>query len=178
VGGKKLWNSEYGEGNATGKRLASNLILDLRWLHPTAWVYLQVLDGTGWSLIDADNDQGTIRALSQKYFVLAQFTRHIREGMTILDGGSSNVVAAYDAKKEKLVIVPVNWDDAQYLNFELGNFSKVTNCATVARWTTTIGGGSEGTYVAATDTKVRGTKFQSWFEANTIQTFEVPNVVL
>ncbi|KAK3375846.1 hypothetical protein B0T24DRAFT_591545 [Lasiosphaeria ovina] len=37
--GKKLWNSEYGEGDATGQRLASNLLLDFRWLKPTAWVY-------------------------------------------------------------------------------------------------------------------------------------------
>ena len=31
--------------------LASNLNLDLRWLHPTAWVYWQVLDGGGWGLV-------------------------------------------------------------------------------------------------------------------------------
>ena len=32
--------------------LASNLNLDMRWLHPTAWVYWQVLDDTGgWGLV-------------------------------------------------------------------------------------------------------------------------------
>ena len=31
--------------------LASNLNLDMRWLHPTAWVYWQVLDGGGWGLV-------------------------------------------------------------------------------------------------------------------------------
>ena len=40
--GKVLWNSEYGEGDATGLSLASNLNLDFTWLHPTAWVYWQV----------------------------------------------------------------------------------------------------------------------------------------
>ena len=29
--GKKLWNSEYGEGDASGMSLASNLNLDMRW---------------------------------------------------------------------------------------------------------------------------------------------------
>eukprot|EP00966_Prymnesium_polylepis_P092212 2135041-Prymnesium_polylepis.1 len=29
--GKKLWNSEYGEGDASGRSLASNLNLDFRW---------------------------------------------------------------------------------------------------------------------------------------------------
>jgi galactan endo-1,6-beta-galactosidase len=175
-GKKKLWNTEYGEDDATGKRLASNLILDFRWLHPTAWVYWQVLDGGGWGLIDADNDAGTVGSVSQKYFVLAQFTRHIREGMRILDGGGDNVVAAYDAKNQKLVIVAVNWGSAQYLNFELGKFASVKSGVTVPRWTTTVGSGSR--YVAASDTKVSGTKFWSWFEMNTVQTFEVPNVVL
>ena len=28
--GKKLWNSEYGEGDASGKSLAANLNLDFR----------------------------------------------------------------------------------------------------------------------------------------------------
>ena len=43
--GKVLWNSEYGEGDATGLSLASNLNLDFTWLHPTAWVDRQALDG-------------------------------------------------------------------------------------------------------------------------------------
>ena len=32
--------------------LASNLNLDMHWLHPTAWVYWQVLDDVGgWGLV-------------------------------------------------------------------------------------------------------------------------------
>lgn len=174
---KKLWNTEYGESDATGSRLASNLILDFRWLHPTAWVYWQVLDGGGWGLIDADNDSGSVGSVSQKYFVLAQFTRHIREGMRILDGGADNVVAAYDAANQKLVIVAVNWGNAQYLNFDMSKFSKPSvSGAKVTRWKTQIGSGDR--YVAYQDTSVSGTKFWSWFENNTVQTFEVPNVVL
>ena len=34
--------------------LASNLNLDMRWLHPTAWVYWQVLDGGGWGLVSIE----------------------------------------------------------------------------------------------------------------------------
>jgi len=48
--GKLIWNSEYGENDATGRRLVSNIILDLIWLHPVAWVYWQALDGGGWGL--------------------------------------------------------------------------------------------------------------------------------
>jgi galactan endo-1,6-beta-galactosidase len=173
--GKKLWNSEYGESDATGSRLVSNLLLDFRWLHPTAWVYWQVLDGGGWGLITADNDAKTID--SQKYYVFAQFTRHMREGMRILDGGADNVVAAYDATNKKLVIVAVNWGDAQYLNFELSAFSQPsTSGASVARWRTQISSGDK--YVQYSDTVMSGTKFWSWFETNDVMTFEVPNVTL
>ncbi|KAI9152302.1 Endo-beta-1 6-galactanase [Paramyrothecium foliicola] len=173
--GLKLWNSEYGENDATGERLVSNLLLDFRWLQPTAWVYWQVLDGGGWGLIDADNEAGTLGSPNQKYFILALFARHIRQGMRILDGGSSNVVAAYDAANSKLVIVAVNWDAAQYLNFDLSKFSQAsTNGARVVRWHTQIGSGDR--YVRYDDTTVSGTKFWSHFATKSVQVFEVPNV--
>ncbi|KAJ7782396.1 glycoside hydrolase superfamily [Mycena maculata] len=176
--GKALWNSEYGEGDATGAELASNLILDFVWLHPTAWVYWQVLDVTGWGLIEADNNALTTGAPSQKYFVLAQFTRHIRPGMTILDGGSGWTVAAYDASTETLVIVAVNTGAAQYLNFDLSSFAKAgVNGALVPRWATQIGSSGDQ-YVSFSDTFINGTQFWSYFDENVIMSFEVSNVVL
>ncbi|KAK7222780.1 hypothetical protein V2G26_010783 [Clonostachys chloroleuca] len=175
--GKKLWNSEYGESDATGQRLVSNLMLDFRWLKPTAWVYWQVLDGGGWGVIDADNDALTIGSANQKYFALAQFTRHIRPGMVILDGGNSNTVAAYDSSARKLVIVAVNWDSAQYLNFDLSKFTQPgVNGALVRRWSTQLTSGNR--YVAASDTYISGTKFWSYFSTGAVQTFEVDNVIL
>ncbi|EFQ35891.1 endo-beta-1,6-galactanase [Colletotrichum graminicola] len=176
--GLRIWNSEYGESDATGEMLVSNLILDFRWLQPTGWVYWQVLDGGGWGLIDANNDAGTVGSANQKYFVLAQFARHIREGMRILDGGSDNVVAAYDAAQSKLIIVAINWGDAQYLNFDLSSFSQPsTDGAKVTRWRTQVGSGDR--YVQETDdTIMNGSKFWSWFETKMVQTFEVSNVKL
>lgn len=175
--GRKLWNSEYGEGDLSGRTLVSNLILDLRWLHPVAWVYWQVLDQANWGLIDANNETGEVHDVTQKYYVLAQFTRHIRPGMRILDGGSDNVVAAYDTQNQKLVIVAVNWGNSQYLNFELSRFSQPSNNgATVRRWHTQIGSGEQ--YADHLDTFMSGTRFWSWFDSNAVQTFEVDNVNL
>lgn len=175
--GLKLWNSEYGENDATGERLVSNLLLDFRWLQPTAWVYWQVLDGGGWGLIDADNEAGTLGSPNQKYYVFALFARHIRQGMRILDGGSDYTVAAYDSANSKLVIVAVNWGSAQYLNFDLSKFSQAsTNGAKVVRWQTQIGSGDR--YVRYDDTTVSGTKFWSYFATKSVQVFEVPNVKL
>ncbi|KNG45990.1 glycoside hydrolase family 30 protein [Stemphylium lycopersici] len=142
--GKPVYNSEYGDGKASGEDMARNLLYDFRYLKPVAWEYWQVLDQGGWGLIDADNDAKTLGSATQKYFVMAQFARHIRPGMQILDGGADNVVAAYDASRSKLVIVAVNWDDAQYLNFELSGFSgRPSSGATVTRWATQIGSGEQ-----------------------------------
>ncbi|KAI4669413.1 uncharacterized protein J4E79_001456 [Alternaria viburni] len=175
--GKSLWNSEYGDGVASGENLAKYLFQDLRQLKPTAWEYWQVLDQGGWGLIDADNDAKTLGKSTQKYYVLAQFARHMRPGMRILDGGRDNVVAAYDASKSLLVIVAVNWDAAQYINFELSGFSgRPSSGATVSRWSTQIGSGDR--YVQHLDTTISGTKFWSKFEKNMVQTFEVTGIKL
>lgn len=175
--GKTLWNSEYGDGVASGANLAKYLLQDMRYLKPTAWVYWQVLDSGGWGLIDADNDAKTVGSATQKYFVLAQFARHIRPGMRILDGGRDNVVAAYDASKSKLVIVAVNWDAAQYINFDLSSFSaRPASGALLTRWSTQIGTGEQ--YGQHTDTTISGTKFWSYFEQNVVQTFEVTGITL
>jgi galactan endo-1,6-beta-galactosidase len=175
--GKSLWNSEYGDGVASGADMARFLLQDFRQLKPTAWEYWQVLDQGGWGLIDADNDARTLGKATQKYFVLAQFARHIRPGMRILDGGRDNVVAAYDAGQSKLVIVAVNWDNAQYINFELSGFSGRPSAGSkVARWRTQIGSGDR--YLKYDDTVIDGSKFWSKFEKNTVQTFEVTGIKL
>ncbi|KAK2049070.1 endo-beta-1,6-galactanase [Colletotrichum somersetense] len=170
-----LWNSEYAESDSSGLNLTNNLILDFRKLRPTAWVYWQVLDGGGWGVIDANNDAGVVGAANQKYFTLAQFSRHIRQGMLILDGGADNVVAAYDSANSKLVIVAVNWGGAQNLEFDLGMFTQAsTDGAVVTRWRTMLGSGDQ--YIQSDDVKMTGTKFSVPFEQNMVQTFEVGNV--
>jgi galactan endo-1,6-beta-galactosidase len=175
--GKALWNSEYGESDATGQSLVSNLLLDLRWLHPTGWVYWQALDGGGWGLIDGDNDNLSVGQAAQKYFILAQFTRHIRPGMTILDAGSDYTTAAYDPSRQVLVIVAVNWGDAGYLNFDLSSLSQPSSNGTlVPRWNSQIGSGEQ--YGYHEDTYMSGTQFWSYFPNNAVQTFEIPNVKL
>ncbi|KAI0016549.1 endo-beta-1,6-galactanase [Xylariomycetidae sp. FL0641] len=174
---RPLWNSEYGGADAAGAQLAAALLADLRELHPAAWVYWQAVDGGGWGLVDGDNEAGTLGAVEQKFYVLAQFTRHLRPGMTVLDGGADNVAAAYDADAQKLVLVAVNWDEAQYLNFELGEFSAAgSDGDLVPRWSTMIGSGEQ--YVAYNDTYMSGTKFWSYFETNQTQTFEISGVSL
>ena len=173
--GRKIWNSEYGESDASGMSLASNLTLDFRWLHPSAWVYWQAVDGGGWGLVT--DLGGSTGAPNPKYFVLAQFTRHIRPGMRIIDGGEANTVAAYDPAARKLVLVTTNYGTGQWINYDLSRFSQAgADGALVDRWCTNTSGGDRYTHHA--DTYLHGTRFWSWFAPNTVQTFEVSNVVI
>ena len=172
--GKALWQSEYGEGDASGLSLATNLLLDFRWLRPTAWVYWQAFDYGGWGLVQADGHTGWLGPMNRKYFVLAQFSRHIRPGMRILDGGEANTVAAYDAAARRLVIVTVNHGTPQWVDYDLSAFHAVGGG--VRRWATGMAGGER--YAVHDDTALQGARFWSWFPANTVQTFEIENVDL
>lgn len=175
--GKKIWNSEYGDSDATGTLLAQDLLLDFNWLHPTAWVYWQAIDVSGWGLIVGDLEGNTLSGVAKKYYVIAHFSRHIREGMRILDTGNNNVAAAYDAANSKLIIVAANFNGTQYINFDLSKFSKIPSTGTlVPRWSTHTNGAES--YATYSDTFMSGTKFWSSFDQNVVQTFEVSGVSL
>jgi galactan endo-1,6-beta-galactosidase len=196
--GKHIWNSEYGDGDASGQKLADSLLLDFTWLHPYAWVYWQPLDRNGWGAINADINKTTIKSINTKYFVMAQFMRHIRPGMQIIPsaGDDWRTVAAYDVDNRKLVVVAQNNSSTgQWINFDLSAFSRVqgdtkSGGALVRRWATQTGGGykitKSGTdtgagerYAYHADTFLYGSKqFRSWFPPYTIQTFEIDNVSL
>ena len=79
-GGKPLWNSEYGDGDASGLKMARNLHRDMAALKPTSWSYWQPIDGGGWGLISADMQRGRLRRVNPKWHVLAHYTRSIRTG--------------------------------------------------------------------------------------------------
>jgi galactan endo-1,6-beta-galactosidase len=97
--------------------------------------------------------------------------------MSILDDGSDNVVAAFDASQSRLVIVAANFDAAQYINFELSEFgTRPATGSKVARWKTQIGSGDR--YVQYDDTKLSGTRFWSYFETDAVQNFEVTGIRL
>jgi galactan endo-1,6-beta-galactosidase len=170
--GKKLWNSEYGESDGTGMSLASNLNLDFSWLHMTAWCYWQPFDSGGWGLIQCNPGDNWMGPANPKYYVMAQYSRHIRSGMKIMSSGDANTVVAYDATAKKLVIVTANYGTAQWINFDLSKFTTVSG--PISRWITVTGSGSK--YEKFTDTSLSGKLFWSWFPANTVQTFEIQNV--
>jgi galactan endo-1,6-beta-galactosidase len=169
--GKDLWNSEYGEGDASGLTLMTNLNLDFRILHNKAWCYWQPFDDEGWGLIHCDLP-GWPDNVNTKYYVLAQYTRHIRPGMTIIDGGNPNVVAAYDSAHKKLAIVCGNDGAARQVTIDLARFKTVNG--PITRWATQTSGAER--YMEHKDTTLSGKAFQVSFAKNSIQTFEIQNV--
>lgn len=181
--GKPLWQSEHGDGDGSGMTLAKELALDMRWLHPTSWSYWQVIDGTPpWALIQAtftsDTLDGELGPVNPKYFVLAQYSRHIRPGMRIIDSGDGNTVAAYDEMDRRLVLVTVNGGDTeQAIGYDLSNFGTVDgDSGAVRSWTTTTDEGGDR-YVAGSDIRVADKAFSASFPARTVRTFEIDNVV-
>ncbi|MFG2354087.1 beta-1,6-galactanase [Streptomyces sp. NPDC048521] len=179
--GKALWNSETGDGDATGLTLANNLLYDFRWLHPTAWIYWQVMDPSpGWATIAYDPATLQPGAIQTKYYVLAQFTRHIRPGMTILDTGVSYAAATLDRTAKRLVLVAANTSASpQTLTFDLSRFSAVTGGpgGLVPRWNTVTTGGSDR-YTPHTDTYLSGKSLSVPFAAKSVQTLQVDGVTL
>jgi galactan endo-1,6-beta-galactosidase len=178
--GKKLWNSETGDSDGTGYTMAFNLLYDFRWLHPTAWCYWQVMDpSTGWAMIAYDANTLQPTTVQTKHYVMAQFSRHIRPGMRILDTGVSYAAAAYDATARRLVIVALNTStSAQTLTFDLSRFSTVSGGSggLVPRWNTVTTGGDQ--YRAYANTFLSGKSVAVPFAAKAVQTLQIDGVTI
>jgi galactan endo-1,6-beta-galactosidase len=184
--GKRLWNSEYGDGDATGLSLAQNLNLDFHRLHPTAWVYWQALDSGAWGLVEANPKDRWAGHPNAKLFVLAHYSRHIRPGMRILhvECEDKNSVAAYSDDEKKLVLVSLNpWHVVHCLKYDLSRFQLTGDNAEVKCWSTDIDAAcvtcgkatrkpmayiEEATNLIGTDLQ-----FYHWFDSKTIKTFEI-----
>ncbi|TYP79865.1 O-glycosyl hydrolase [Paenibacillus methanolicus] len=113
AGGKRLWNSEHGDGDGTGITMARNIQWDIKYMKNTAWVYWQAVETPGgWGMIETDlnNVSGdrSVYTVTKKYHVMSQWTKYIRPGYKIIDISNNDSIAAYDAAGKKLVIVTVN----------------------------------------------------------------------
>jgi galactan endo-1,6-beta-galactosidase len=131
---KKIWNSEYGENDATGITMAESISFDLNEMHVTAWIYWQILDSGGWGLVQSNPGDNWIGNANTKYYVLAQYSRHIRPGMILLGSGDKMTVAAYDSNRKLLVLVSVNTKESQTVTYDLSGFKSVSG--PVNQWRT------------------------------------------
>lgn len=107
---KTLRQTEYGDGDATGMKLARRIRDDLTQLRPVSWCYWQGADYAGWGLLyNRLNGHGReTYSITEKFRVFEQFTRFLRPGCQIIDCGDTNSVAGYDPASKTLAIVTVN----------------------------------------------------------------------
>lgn len=109
--GKELWVSEYGDGDASGLKMARAIVDDLRELRASAWVYWQALDsGGGWGFWrNPLKDFVTTESVRlQKYDVMGNFSRYVRPGSRLLAVNQPGVLLAHDIERGLLIIVVVN----------------------------------------------------------------------
>ncbi len=179
IGSMKLWCSEYGDNDSSGIQLAGTIMADVHQLNPQGWCYWQPLDGSGWGLIDASRASGWTGSPTRKYYVMAQFSRHLRPGFEILGGNDNNTIYAYSTAESKLVVITFNWGNGQWVNYDLSQFASVKG--PITRWSTTCTPGN-GTpdilYQQYSDTSLSGTTFWTYMYAYEVTTFEVQNVTL
>ncbi len=107
---KRLWMSEYGDGDKTGLTMALRIVQDMRELRPLAWVYWQAVDGGGgWGFFsNIENGRQTRYIVNKKYYVMANFSRFIRPGFQFVGIGDTACIAALHVTQGRLVIVAVN----------------------------------------------------------------------
>ena len=152
VGGKRLWQSEYGDGDASGYTMAQAIIRDVKDLRPCAWVYWQPVEPDvpeyGWGLINANyidtrdkssSEKTPLLRINRKFFVYGQFTRYLRPGYRLIGIEDPNSIAGYDTASHKLVIVKVTGDAPQTVKLDLSNFSAIGDTIQLIATTTTAG---------------------------------------
>ncbi len=155
VGSKRLWQSEYGDGDASGYTMANSIIRNIRELNPNAWVYWQPVEpdvpGFGWGLLNANyvdthdsfmpGENTPLVRVNRKFFVYGQFTRYIRPGSHFIDIGDGDSIAAYDGASHKLVIVTVTRDLDKEARYDLSKFNAVGQSVQRIATTTAPGNG-------------------------------------
>ena len=172
----KLWMSEFGDGDSSGMTMATSIMLDMTELQASAWVQWQVIDPS-WGFFAGPDRGGVIGAVYAKYYVFAQFSRHVRQGCRIIGSSDPNSVAAYNPATGKLVIVTLNLDRPRWVSYDLSAMPRAAG--PVDRWeTTTVGGHTAKGYVHAADTVLNGKAFRFRCEANAVYTFEIGGVGL
>ena len=177
--GKQFWSSEYGDNDTSGLTVAEEIDQSFNSLHSTAWCYWQPFDGSGWGLINdslsTSTVGGTIGSVNTKYYMLAQYTRSIREGMTILSSGDPNTVAAYDPVNHDLWLVTTNSGSAaETVDYNLENFYSAAG--PVTGWCTTANGSE--LYQQFGGPAITGGNISLAFAASSVQTLEIQNVYL
>ena len=155
AGNKRLWLSEYGDGDASGYTMAQQIIRDLRDLKPNAWVYWQPIepDGPafGWGLMNAtyvdthdrpSAEETPLIRVNRKFFVFGQFTRYVEPGCELIAIGDENAIAAYCRNSHTAVVVKVTSDAPEKIRLNLSGIARTRDTVLAIATTTAPGSGT------------------------------------
>jgi len=125
-------------------------------------------------MIDADMPAKTFRGILPKYYSFAQYTRHVRPGMIILDTNDPQTIAAYSPDDHRLVLVVLNDGPARLARFELSGAScpkgTITSVLTTPK--------AKARYERQPDIRVVRGHFSVRLASDSIRTFEIQKVTL
>ncbi|CAG8653748.1 36778_t:CDS:2, partial [Racocetra persica] len=122
--GKRLWMSEWGSWSSKNMsasiKLSEEILKDMRYLKPVAWVYWQAIehapngnDGNDYGLISADFSNSSVPLdIRLSFYGFAQYTKFIRPGYQIIFSNDVDTLAAQDASNKTLVLVCTNKNNA------------------------------------------------------------------
>ncbi|MGG1636088.1 S-layer homology domain-containing protein [Paenibacillus sp. NRS-1760] len=187
---KKLWMSEVDLGPSgiahnhddiePALALADQIMVDIKWFEPQAWVIWQAIESEqnmqpdkenmNWGLIHADFDTEQWW-YTKKYYAMAQFSKFIPQGSKFFENsdGDGKTLTAYNEGTGETVIVYRNPDQvSRQLSFDLSKFAKP--------------GSEVSTYVTTSEKdlqegklEVLGTKLYANVEGKSITTFVIKN---
>ncbi|WP_422657727.1 S-layer homology domain-containing protein [Paenibacillus sp. EC2-1] len=187
---KKLWMSEVdlGPGGIAHDHdniepalaLADQIMVDIKWFEPQAWVLWQAIESEAnmqadkenmnWGLIHADFNKEEW-SYTKKYYAMAQFSKFIPQGSHFFENNDDKgrTLTAYNPEKDEVIVVYRNTEDhAQSLEFDVSKFSKVGNEVDV--YTT-----SADKNLELSHTTVENNKLSAEVEAKSITTFVIKN---
>lgn len=180
VGNKRLWANEFGNPDGSGMVLAQTIMEDINFLRPTAWFYWQPLEpGSAWGLVNGtfgdkvNPEAGAPKWVYYNFYAFAQFTRFLRPGQHIIGNSDKNSVVAYDAPKKQLVLITINYGNAQHIRYDLSSLQDVGDSGTV---TVTNTKGSR--LFQSSQVAVRDKRLSIEAEVNSIYSMIIDDVIL
>jgi len=172
---KPAWVSEYGDGDASGLKMARRIHDDLTETRACAWIYWQMVDSAGgWGFLrNPLNSRGrTGYFINKKFYVMGQFSKFIRPGFQIIGVNDRNSLAAYSPTNQTLVIVAINdTEETTNVVYDLGAFSALPAQASCVRTT------PEGNWADVAPLAVTNKKFSAALLPQSVTTFTLSNAV-
>lgn len=185
LGDKRVWMTEYGDGDGSGLFLAQSIVADINQLGVSGWMYWQPLEPySAWGLINgqysapADETSPTRGQPwwihTSKYHTFAQFTRFLRPGYQIIGSNDSRSVVAHDPVSRKLVLITLNEGPARTVRYDLSGFAAVGAGPATVTTTTFDGARLMSTSTAA----LTGKRLELQLPANAVSSIEIKGIDL